>query len=247
MKRRLCFKFEEQHKLTPNLCTLQKRFTNDQWIVRKRKEGKSRYDIPIHWAIALIGVERSKEISNMKNLSFVFIALIAVLGCGNGGGTTSPSNLVNQSISPSSTPPSTAGPIVNIPKLIGKPPGEFEKVYGNATEISETNDPGTTPGDIRDYSVPGVSDPNSTEHGLMVRFHKGKAVSMLVDFPKPVDDRESAFALVGLDIKGKAPHFTAPLSEGWEHYLINDIFFKRAEAMKLGSDKRFTSFKCEIE
>lgn len=146
------------------------------------------------------------------------------------------------------TPNSATQVVINIPTMIEQAPEAFEKVFGKATSTVKTNDPGTTPGEIRDYSLPGVTKTFSTDDGLMVRFHNGKAVSIVFDFPRPVDNRDDAFSLAGLDVKGKTPNAKAGLSEGWRHYLIGNIFFQRVEALKLGPDgKEFTTFKAETE
>lgn len=171
------------------------------------------------------------------------------LACKQQGTKTGPvTEHANASPSQSTTPNSATEAVVNVPMMIEQSPEAFEKMFGKAISSVKTNDPGATPGEIRDYSLPGITKTFFTDQGLMVRFHNGKAVSIAFDFPTPVDNRDAAFNLAGLDVKGKTPNSTAGLAEGWKHYLIGNIFFASVEVLKLGPDgKEFTTFKAATE
>lgn len=187
---------------------------------------------------------------NLSSAGAGLIALGVILGvclaCANSGNN----NKNALSSSPIMTNSEVAKPalIVDIPKLMLQPPESFEKTFGKATEISKTNDPGTVPGEIRDYKIPGVTNPNSTTDGMMVRFYKGKAVMIMVDLPQPTSNVEAALSQTGIDLNGIVPTIEAPLARRWQSKSFNGIKFKDVAAHRLDLEsKNFTTVQAEVE
>jgi hypothetical protein len=131
--------------------------------------------------------------------------------------------------------------------LIRQSPQVFEKSFGKATEISETDDPGTVPGEIRDYKIPGAGSYSTTD-GMMVRFFRGKAIMIMVDLPTPTGNAATALSQAGIDSKGIAPTVEAVLAHRWRNQTLNGIKFKDVAAHKLDSDGRnFTTVQAEVD
>ncbi len=174
------------------------------------------------------------------------VLITFALACANSG-----NNIKNV---PSSSPTTTNAedvksvPVVDIPKLMQQSPEIFEKNFGKATEISKTNDPGTVPGEIRDYKLPGVTNPKSTEDGMMVRFYKGKAVMIMVDLLNSTSNVEAALSQTGIDLNNIAPTIDAPLARRWRSKSFNGIKFKDVAAHRLDLEsKNFTTIQAEVE
>lgn len=188
---------------------------------------------------------------NQQTHSSVKLGLMAlgvvlgfVLACARPSTDTKKSS----SLSPSSTNSEilNSKPIVDIPKLMRQSPQVFEKTFGKATEISKTNDPGTVPGEIRDYKVPGAGS-YSTIDGMMVRFFKGKAVMIMVDLPMPTTNAQLALSQANLDAKGISPTVEAPLAHRWRNQTLNGIKFKDVAVHRLDDSRNFTTVQTEVE
>lgn len=136
--------------------------------------------------------------------------------------------------------------VLNIPQLIGKPPGEFEKVVGAPVRVETiTNDPDMMPGEYRDYKI-ADSLGSMTEDGLWVRFYKGVAHHITLDLPILVDTPEEALSMAGIDVRGKAARVKAPIADRWTGN-FNGIYFKDVAAFKLNSDmKKYSTVQAEL-
>lgn len=177
------------------------------------------------------------------------IAIGVVLGFGLACVSSSTDTKKPSSSSPATTNSEVVNSklIVDIPKLMRQSPQVFEKSFGKATEISKTNDPGTVPGEIHDYKVPGAGS-YSTADGMMVRFYRGKAVMIMVDLPTPTRNAQAALSQANLDAKGVAPTVEAVLAHRWRNQTLNGIKFKDVAAHKLDSDGRnFTTVQAEVD
>lgn len=134
-------------------------------------------------------------------------------------------------------------PLINIPALANKSAKDVDAILGKPAEVTPTNDPGTTPGEFRDYKISGVT-PNITSDGLMVRFYRDKAVHFTFDLPGPVGTPEDALLLAGIDVKGASPLVQAPMAKRWVG-TFGGVNFKDAAALNL-SDKRYNVVQAEV-
>lgn len=172
-----------------------------------------------------------------------FVAICCVgLGCGNRTNekeTSSPT--------PAKTEVTANAQIADLTKLIRQPPQVFDKAFGKAVEAFETDDPGTIPGEMRDYKIPGVSSPQTITAGMTVRFYKGKAVEIMVDLPSPTSSSAAALLQVGIDTQGVAPVRT-PVTDYWPNLTFKGVTFKTVWAYKLDTGSSlFTTVKAASE
>jgi len=201
----------------------------------------------------LLPVETQRNFMNLNQQSHSsvisgLVAIGAILGFGLA--CASSSSDIKKSSSPSPTTTNSeiinSKPIVDIPKLMRQSPQVFEKTFGKATEISQTNDPGTVPGEIRDYKVPGAGSYSTTD-GMMVRFYKGKAVMIMVDLPAPTSNAEAALSQANLNVKGISPTVEAPLAHRWRNQSLSGMKFKDVAAHRLDDSRNFTTVQAEVE
>jgi hypothetical protein len=172
----------------------------------------------------------------MKPIPGAILTLLVL--CGLVSGCTNNKNRLNsQQPANSNTPVSSRAatkPVVDIPRLIGKSPAELEKVLGKSVGLTKiTDDPELMPGEYRDYKIAN-SPGQLTPEGLMVRFHKGKAVHFTLDLPGPTDTPEEALLLAGIDVKGTEAGIKAPRADRWSGY-FNGLYFKDIAALRMFS------------
>lgn len=161
----------------------------------------------------------------------VLVWLVLILGCANSG--NSPNRSQDSGVNAPSTNPSIK-PVVDIPQLINKSPTELDKVLGKPAAITKlTNDPDMMPGEYRDYRVKNTT-PVVTQHGLMIRVYKARAVHFTLDLPQPVDTPQDALLMAGIYVSGTAPKTKAPLAHRWSGR-FNNIDFKDVAALKMDS------------
>ena len=150
------------------------------------------------------------------------------------------------------TPPSrvenpSASQVADVTKLIGQSPAVFDKTFGKPVEAFETDDPGTMPGEMRDYKLAGVANPQTTTAGMTARFYRGKAVEIMVDLPSPTSSSASALRQVGLDTQD-TPTEKAQLADFWSNKSFKGVRFKGVWAYKLDNDSSmFTTVKVTSE
>lgn len=150
------------------------------------------------------------------------------------------------------TPPAQSTPtqeeakaIINIPALAGKSAKAVDAILGKPGEVTPTNDPGYTPGEFRDYTVPGVT-PHLTSHGLMIRFYRDRAVHFTFELSRPADTPEEALLMAGIDVRGVNPHTTAALANLWSG-TFNGVSFKSLSAQRLDATyKKYTTVQAEV-
>lgn len=191
-------------------------------------------------------MQKRKLFSVISGLFACSAILVACLAC-----ASSSNDYKNTSISPSTQSSQeivSSTPVIDMAKLIRQPPQVFDKSFGKATEVFEADDPGTIPGEIRDYKVPGVTNFFSTTDGMLVRFFKGRAVDIMVDLPTPTSNAEAALSQVGLDVKGISPTIEAPAAYRWRNQTFRGIKFKDVAAHKLDAhSSKFTTVQVQIE
>ena len=135
--------------------------------------------------------------------------------------------------------------VVNIPQLAGKSAKEVDTFLGKPTEITPTDDAGTTPGEFRDYKIPGVS-PKTTSDGLMVRFYRGNAVHFTLELPEGMASPEDALAMAGIDVQNASHDTLSPLAITWAG-TFNGVWFKRVTALRLEADSlKYTVIQAEV-
>ena len=106
-----------------------------------------------------------------------------------------------------------------------------------------TNDPEQMPGEYRDYKIKDANLHLTTE-GLMVRFHKGRAIHFSLDLPTSTNTPEAALLLAGVDLENTAPDVRAPLADRWKDKTFNGVRFKDIAAMKMDDDgRRYTTIQ----
>lgn len=180
---------------------------------------------------------------NSKKISVVFGAVVfACMAC------SGLAPVVNEA-RPTPVPNETVNvkQVADVKKLIKQGPQAFDKLYGKAVEAFETDDPGTVPGEMRDYKIAGVSNPQTTTAGMTVRFYKGKAVEIMIDLPSPTSSSTTALNQVGLDTPNTAPERT-PVTEFWSNKTFNGVRFTRVWVYKLDTDSPlFTTVKVAAE
>ena len=168
--------------------------------------------------------------------------LVVVVGCDNNTNRPNAQQTPNPNRQVAGEP--TIKPIVDIPQLIGKSQSDLDKALGKPSAITRiTDDPDMMPGEFRDYRIENTTG-KVTQYGLMVRFHKGKAVHFTFDLPRLTDTPEQALLIAGINVEG-TPKIKAPLADRWTGN-FNGIDFKDVAALKMDSDgKRYSTVQAE--
>jgi hypothetical protein len=178
------------------------------------------------------------------NLTLVFLVWAGLaLDCANSGNQLNHPRPANSNSQTPGLP--AAKPVVDIPQLMGKSPAELDKVLGKPAAVTKiTDDPDMMPGEYQDYKIKNTT-PSVTQEGLVVRFHKGKAVHFTFDLPAPTDTREEALSVAGIDVKGAAAKIKAPLAERWSGN-FDGVEFKDVAALKMDSGgKKYSTVQAE--
>lgn len=83
--------------------------------------------------------------------------------------------------------------VVDVQPLGGAPVAAVEEALGRPSSVTPITDvPGHMPGEIREYSLPGIHQPTA------IRFQRGRAAFFAVSLPAPVATAEEALQMVGL-------------------------------------------------
>lgn len=181
----------------------------------------------------------------MKGTSGLLLAILVFFGFGCMCSDTGNRNTGQTPASSPTVPAQTIKAVIDIPGLAGKSAKAVDAILGKPGEVTPTNDPDYTPGEFRDYTIPGVT-PRLTSHGLMVRFYRDKAVHFTFELPEPVETAEEALLMAGINVRGVKPHTTATLAELWSG-TFNGVSFKDVSAQRLDATyKRYTTVQAEV-
>ena len=187
-----------------------------------------------------------KRYSSPTTLFFILsISLALIPGCDNKR-NQSKSEPASNSTSQIVSQPSVT-PVVDIPRLAGKSAVELDRALGKPAAITKiTSHPEMMPGEFRDYRVDGTSGV-ATQYGLMVRFHRGRAVQFTLDLPRFIDTPAEALLLAGIDVRGAAPRVKASGAHRWTGK-FGGVDFKDAAAVKasIKDDQKYTTVQAEM-
>jgi len=145
----------------------------------------------------------------MRSWWYVCLAVtVAVAGCG------------------SKKPPKV---VYDLLPLVGKRAAEVEAVLGKGTNIESTAPygPEYTPGEYRDYVIPGVKGAT-----LQVRYRSGIAVQLgaLLPLTQAVGTPEELLGMFGVDVSGSRPEFEALIVSRWSG-TFRGVYLRRVEAV----------------
>lgn len=133
------------------------------------------------------------------------------------------------------TPREAETVIVDVPKLMRKPPVVFEKYFGKSTEVSEWMHRGIIVGEIRHYALPQPYHV-LTADGLRVDFYHGKAVSMLLILDS-AGKCDKALHMLNINYSN-----TAQCEEQANYHDMKCVYF----ADKFGSDEIIQARICPV-